>query len=113
LQAIRREEVTMPTYVCLGKLTDKGVAQIKNSPARLDSGRKTLRELGGELKEFYLVTGAHDTVWIATAPDDAVMTKWLLGLCSLGFVRSETMRAFTEVEYRQIIDGLPDPQKSR
>src|ERR1017187_9831157 len=59
-----------------------------------------------ELKEFFMVTGQYDMVLIAEAPDDTAIAKAVLSLASKGAIQSETLRAFTESEYRSILSGL-------
>jgi len=97
----------MPTYVVLLHFTQKGIESIKEGPARLDRAKQTFKAAGGELKAFYLVTGRYDAVAIVEAPNDEVVARLALGNASLGNVRSETLRAFTEDEYRKIIATLP------
>jgi uncharacterized protein with GYD domain len=58
------------------------------------------------LKAFYLVTGQYDAVVISEAPDDATVAKFALGNASMGFIRTETLRAFSEDEYRNIVGSL-------
>ena len=53
-----------------------------------------------------MVMGQHDMIAILEAPDDAAIAKAILATASQGRVTSETCRAFTESEYRQIIGGL-------
>ena len=62
--------------------------------------------MGAELKAFYLTTGQYDAVAIVEAPDDLTQAKLALSVGSWGTTRSETLRAFTEEEYRQIVAGL-------
>jgi len=45
-------------------------------------------------------------VSIAEAPDDATMAKALLSLTSQGNLQTETLRAFSEDEYKKIISTL-------
>ncbi|HMK29686.1 MAG TPA: GYD domain-containing protein [Terriglobales bacterium] len=97
----------MPTYVCLFNWTQKGIEEVKGSPKRLDAVKKTFSELGVEIKEFYLTMGRHDLVVIMEAKDDAAMARGLLALGSRGAVRTETLRAFGEGDYRKIIGSLP------
>jgi uncharacterized protein with GYD domain len=59
------------------------------------------------LKEFYMVTGRYHMIAIGEAPDEGVMARALLSITSKGDFTSETCRAFTEEEYRQIIGALP------
>ncbi len=97
----------MPTYISLIRYTDQGIARIKESPARLDAAKKLFEQLGGKLKEFYLVNGRYDIVTVTEAPDDETATKIVLAIASQGNVRTETLRAYTEAEYRRIIGALP------
>ena len=97
----------MATYISLVNYTQKGIEKIKESPARLDAAKEGFRALGGELKQFYLVMGRYDIVVISDAPDDETAARAALMLGSAGAVRTETFRAFTEEEYRNIIASLP------
>jgi len=96
----------MATYVALLKFTDQGIRNIKESPNRLDAAKKAFQAGGGELKQFYLALGRYDAVVVAEAPDDETASKVLLTHGSLGNVRTETLRVFTESEYRKIIGSL-------
>jgi len=97
----------MPTYVTLCKYTEQGIKAIKESPSRLERVRQGLKALGGELKSFHLVQGRFDAVVIAELPNDEAVAKFALTTGSQGNVRTETLRAFSEEEFRRIISGLP------
>ncbi len=97
----------MPTYITLARWTQQGVEKVKESPARLDEFKKLVKSAGGDVKGFYMVTGQYDLVLITEAPNDDIVAKIALATASRGGVRSETLRAFTEAEYRKIIAGLP------
>jgi uncharacterized protein with GYD domain len=97
----------MPTYITLGRWTQQGIEQIKESPARTDAFKQLVESAGGTVKGFYMVTGQYDLVIISEAPNDDVIAKVALLTGSKGCVRSETVRAFTEDEYRKIVAGLP------
>ena len=97
----------MATYIILTQYTQKGIENIKQSPARLDAAKKAFKAMGAELKEFYLVSGRYDMVVIAEAPSYETVSKLALAIGSGGSVRTETLRAFTEDEYRKIIAELP------
>jgi len=97
----------MPTYVVLGHYTQQGVGNIKEGPARLDAAKQAFRAAGGELKQWYLVLGQYDFVVIAEGPDDETAAKLALAIGSQGNVRTETLRAFTEEEFRKIVAALP------
>jgi uncharacterized protein with GYD domain len=97
----------MPTYITFFRLTQKGVENVRKGPDRVVAAKRMYQSMGAEMKAFYLVLGQYDAVVISEAPDDETATKVNLSLASLGYVRSETMRAFTEDEYRQIVSSLP------
>ena len=63
--------------------------------------------LGGKLVHSYLTMGRYDLVTISEASDDMAAAKVALTIGSAGNVTTETLRAFTEDEYRQIVDALP------
>jgi uncharacterized protein with GYD domain len=100
-------EAKMATYLCMYKWTEKGIGHIKESPARLEAARRTAKAMGGDLKQFFMLLGERDTAAIFVAPDDETMARINLAMCSQGNVVSETMRAFTEEEYRKILGSLP------
>jgi uncharacterized protein with GYD domain len=45
-------------------------------------------------------------VSIVEAPNDDVVAKLALGTAALGFVRSQTCRAFAEDDYKKIVASL-------
>ncbi len=97
----------MPTYIMLSRFTQQGLERIKDGPARLEASRKTLENLGAKLKDFYLVMGRYDAVAVIEASDDAAAAKASIAIGSQGNVRIETLRAFKEAEYRDLIAELP------
>jgi len=96
----------MPSYIALANWTDQGARAVNDSPRRLDTARKTLEEMGGQFRAFYMTMGEHDLVLIYEAPDDAVAARFTLLLGKLGNVRTKTLRAFPEPAYREIINSL-------
>src|ERR1700751_558894 len=97
----------MPHYITLFKLTQKGVEDIKGGPSRLDAGKKAIEAAGGKLKAFYLSMGQYDAVGIVELPNDEALAKVALAIATRGSIRGETLRAFTEDEYRKLIASLP------
>jgi uncharacterized protein with GYD domain len=92
----------MPTYIALLSWTGKGLGAVKDSPSRLDAGREAFKKLGVNIKDTYLTMGHYDLVCIIEAPDDETYAAALLGLSAQGNVKTETLRAFTEDQYRKI-----------
>ncbi|MFB3903535.1 MAG: GYD domain-containing protein [Acidobacteriota bacterium] len=96
----------MATYVVLGQWTQKGIEAVKQSPERLEKFKQLLKTAGGQLKGFYLVMGRYDFVAICEMPDDRAQARTALQLASGGNVRTETLKAFPESEYKEIIGSL-------
>ena len=96
----------MATYIILINWTEEGIKNVKESPNRLDMAKKVFQAAGAEIKEFYLVMGKYDMVVVAEAPGDETVAKLALTIGSGGAIRTETLRAFTEDEYRKIIASL-------
>ena len=70
----------MTTYVALFNLTEAGIEAANGSPRRLDAAKRLLAEMGGEMKQFYMVMGEFNFVGICEALDDAVMARYVLQL---------------------------------
>ena len=96
----------MPTYIIQSQWTDQGIRNVKDSAKRLDVGKKKLKDMGGEIKAFYLTTGPYDMLAVVEVPNDAALAAHLLWLGSQGNLRTQTMKAFTEEEFRGIVDKL-------
>jgi uncharacterized protein with GYD domain len=92
----------MPMYISMLRYTQQGISAIKNAPARIDAAKEAYRKAGGELKAIYLTLGQYDLVAIAEMPNDEAVARMALAQGALGNVRSETMRAFTETEFKKI-----------
>ena len=97
----------MPTYMVLTKWTTQGVQNVKQSPSRVDAARKAFEATGFKLKEVFMTLGQYDIVLVVEAPDDATFAKALLTVVAGGNIQTETLRAFTEDEYRAIVSSLP------
>ncbi len=97
----------MARYLLLSRFTPQGIETIKDGAARLDAAKEAFQGLGAELKDFYLTLGEYDAAVVIEAPDDQTVAKASLAIGSLGNIRIETLRAFTEEEYREIVGALP------
>ena len=96
----------MATYLMLLNWTDQGIRNVKESPKRLDAAKKLGKDLGGEIKTVYMTQGSIDLVLVAEMPNDEKVAGFVLKLGSLGNVRTTTLKAYSEDEYRKIIGGL-------
>ena len=96
----------MPTYITLLKWTQQGVSKVRDSAKRLDAGRKAFKKAGAEIKDVYMTLGQYDLVCVIEAPDDEAYAKAILGLASQGNVSTETLKAFSEDQYRDIVGSV-------
>lgn len=97
----------MVTYVILMNLTEQGIKNIKDAPARVAESANALEAAGGKLLAFYTVTGPYDYVAIAEGPSDEVAMAQLLAIGMAGNVRTTSLKAFKPDEFGKILGMLP------
>jgi uncharacterized protein with GYD domain len=73
---------------------------------RRDAARKLAKDLGGEIKTVSMAQGRFDLALVAEMPNDEKLASLVLKLGSFGYVRTTTLKAYAEDEYRKIIDAL-------
>jgi uncharacterized protein with GYD domain len=96
----------MPHYVTLVRYTQQGVSKIKDSPSRLDAAKKAAEKEKGKIHAWYLTMGRYDAFLISEFPSDEACAKFTLSAAALGNISTETLKAFSEAEYRNIIGSL-------
>ena len=96
----------MPHFVTLIRYPQQGIARIKESPTRLDAAKKAAESAGRKVHAWYLTMGRYDAVLISEFPNDEAGAKFTLSVGAMGNVTTETLKAFTETEYRKIVGGL-------
>jgi uncharacterized protein with GYD domain len=97
----------MPSFLSLIRWTEQGIRNVKDSPQRFDAFRQTVEAAGGRVIFLYMTLGDYDLATVVEVPDDERAAQLLLAVGALGNVRTMTMRAFTEEEFRRIVAGLP------
>jgi uncharacterized protein with GYD domain len=103
----REVRTKMPAFIVLGKFTQKGIENMKDSPERLEAARKVAKKGGGEIKEFYYTMGRYDFVAICEAPDVESMMRSLLVISGAGAVRTESLPATPASKAGDLLKGLP------
>lgn len=93
----------MPTYIMLSHWTDQGIRQVKDSPDRLAAARQLCAQHGAEITAFYMTLGAYDMVVIIDAPNDDAFARLAISIAKGGNIRSASLKAFDEAQYRAII----------
>jgi len=95
-------------YLMLFSYTQQGIEKIKESPARVEAAKRTIRQMGGEVQAFYGILGSqYDTMFIVKAPSDEKIAEMVLAIAMFGNVRTQTHRLFSEDEFSKIISSLP------
>jgi uncharacterized protein with GYD domain len=97
----------MPMYVGLYKLTEKGAADIKKAPERVQDAIKAWEAMGGTTRVVLATMGRYDYVTVGEAPSDEVAAAFAMALSSQGFVTTETLRGFTPEECAALLAKLP------
>jgi uncharacterized protein with GYD domain len=96
----------MPHYVILTNWTDQGIRAVKDSAARYDAFKDMVRQHGGREHSAFMTMGAYDLVVICELPSDEDMAQIALKLAAGGNVRTQTMKAFSEADYRRITAAI-------
>jgi uncharacterized protein with GYD domain len=91
------------TYVTLFRWTEQGVAQIDNTLARAKEFAQIAEKAGGKVRQQYWTTGEYDGVLVLEAPDDTTAIGLIAKLGRMGFVKTQSLRAFDAGEVQQIL----------
>lgn len=97
----------MPFYIGLGRWTEQGVKNAKDSPKRVATAKALIEKSGGKFHGIYYTMGEYDFVILAEGPSDEIISGNVLAIAGQGSVRLTTMRAFTLEEAEKIFAKLP------
>jgi uncharacterized protein with GYD domain len=93
----------MATYIVLANFTEQGIRDVKDSPQRADAFKDMAKKAGATVKDVFWTLGQYDAVAIVEAPDDVSATALGLSVAKLGNVRTQTLRAFSAAEMKNIL----------
>lgn len=93
----------MARYVSLISWTEQGIRVYKDTLDRAKAAEDLAHKFGGSIVDIYWTLGAYDIVAVMDFPDDESATAFALGQCSLGSIRTQTLRAFGRDEMASII----------
>ena len=96
----------MPTFIVIANFTDKGVHDAKDTVNRADKFKAIAKNAGVTIKDMYWTIGAFDVVTICEAPDDETATALSLSIAARGYVRTQTLRAFTSTEISKVLGKM-------
>ncbi len=93
----------MAMFVVLGKFTEEGAKNIQNLRQGTERNMARAQSLGIKVHGWYLTQGHYDVVVIAEAPDAETYLAQAAAVTGSGFIRTETLRAFTLDEAEQAL----------
>ena len=93
----------MPMFVVLGRFTDEGAKNLADLVTGIEQNAARAESLGIKSHGWYMTQGHYDYLVIAEAPDAETVMKQVIGVSSAGKARTETLRAYTLDEVRQLL----------
>ena len=96
----------MATYVTLINFTEQGVKSVKDTANRASHYKELATKLGCKIKDIWWTHGQYDVVSIIEAPDDAAATALAMSVGKLGYIRTQTLRAYAAAELAPIMDKV-------
>ena len=96
----------MAHYVILGNFTDQGIRNIKETKKRAQAFRGAAEGMNVRLKDIYWTLGPYDVVVTLEAPDDETVAALMMKVGSLGNLKSQTLRAFSENEIGLLLSRI-------
>jgi uncharacterized protein with GYD domain len=93
----------MTTYLVLISMTEAGAKKFKDTGKRADAFVKAAKKAGAGVRELLWTVGRYDGALVLEAPDDATAARLLMDLCAGGFVKTQSLRAFTRDEVDSIV----------
>jgi uncharacterized protein with GYD domain len=96
----------MSIGICLMKLTEQGIRNIKYAPKRAAAAKEAIEAIGGKWIGFYLTMGEYDYVAIVDFPGDEAAMTYLMSLGAAGNVRTTTLKGFTLDEFQNMVDKM-------
>jgi uncharacterized protein with GYD domain len=96
----------MATYIVLARFTQQGITDVKRTVERADVFRQMASKANVTVKDIYWTLGSRDLVAICEAADDETATALSLSVASRGNISTETMRAFSLDEMKDILTRM-------
>lgn len=93
----------MVRYISLLRFTEQGAKNIKKSTNRAHEFDKVAAKSGVKIEGQFWTLGAYDGVLILSADSEEKALHCLAELASQGNVRSETMQAFLDKGFDEIV----------
>ncbi|MEW6387386.1 MAG: GYD domain-containing protein [Thermodesulfobacteriota bacterium] len=96
----------MATFVVLAKWTERTFGAMKDVAAASEEIKKFIRDMGAEIKAWYMLMGQYDEICILEAPNPETVAKIVISLSAKYGGKTETLQAFGEAEAMKIFTSL-------
>jgi len=96
----------MPLYAVLGSWTEEGIRAAKQSPQRTEAFRRAVEGAGGRVLSLLHTMGAYDLVATLEVPSDEAANELMLRLGMQGFVRTTTLKGWSEADFAHLAQKL-------
>lgn len=97
--------LNMAKYISLLRFTEQGAKKLKESTKRAHHLNEIAARIGAKIEAQYWTVGAYDGVVIISADSEKKALHCLSELALQGNVRTETLEAFTDKEFDEIVGG--------
>jgi uncharacterized protein with GYD domain len=94
----------MAKYISLLRFTEQGAKKLKESTIRAHNFDQVAARSGVKIEGQFWTLGAYDGVLILSADSEQKVLHCLSQLAALGNVRTETMQAFSDKEFEEIVE---------
>ena len=95
----------MATYIVLCQFTDQGARNVKETVSRAREVAAGVTKAGGKIT-FYWTQGRYDLIALAEGTEELSMITSLIS-GKAGYVRTETLRAFSGEEMEGFLKKVP------
>ncbi len=96
----------MAHYIVLAGFTDQGIRTVKDTVKRAKAFRDLAKQMKANVKDIFWTLGSYDVVLTIEAPDDETVASLMMKAGSLGNLKSQTLRAFTESEINSVLSKI-------
>ncbi len=96
----------MSKHVVLMKFTEKGIANISQSPDRALAFRAAAEKAGVKIQTQLWTAGPYDALMVLDASDEAAAMRLVLGLGKAGNVSTCMLRAFDANEFKTVLGKM-------
>jgi uncharacterized protein with GYD domain len=106
LQLTQKGACMMAGYVLLFQYTDQGIRNVVETIKRAAAAKEMAGKFGIRIVEFLWTMGQYDGVILAEAPSEEAITAFSKSTSSLGYFKTQILRAFRTSEFDSVLATL-------